>query len=84
MSVLLSDVDNAVARHFGWSRDAANELIKDILCADDTLLVESDAEVLQTFTNCIVESGREYGLELHWGKTLLLRIRHKGEIIGQN
>jgi hypothetical protein len=82
MSVLLNDVDIAAAQRYGWSNKEANERIRDILYADDTLLVERDSVVLQTITDLLVNAGREYGLELHWGKTVLLRVRHSGDIFG--
>ena len=36
--------------------------------------------MVQFLTNKIVDFGRKYGLELHWGKTVLLRSRHQGTI----
>ena len=83
MTVLLHDVDTRVARRFGWSLDESQRLIRDIVYADDTMLIEkSSAEVLQYVTDSLVEAGRVYGLELHWGKTFLLSVRHDGVVRG--
>ena len=54
---------------------------RDILYADDTLLVSTNAEALQKHFDCIVEAGRAYGLELNLGETVLLRERHDGNIV---
>ena len=42
---------------------------RDVLYADDTLLVSQHQSNLQTMLNAIVEEGRKYGLELNWEKT---------------
>jgi len=47
----------------------------ELLYADDTLLMGVDAPSLQRFLAAVCDAGSECGLELHWGKLQLLKIR---------
>ena len=47
---------------------------RDVLYADDTLLVSQHQSNLQNMLNAIIEEGRNYGLELNWGKTVQMQI----------
>jgi len=45
------------------------------------MLVGTDAAKLQQHLHLISRHGRAYGLELNVGKTLLLRVRHDGQVV---
>ena len=49
-------------------------ITRDILYADDTLLVSHHCSNLQRMLAAIVEEGRKYGLELNWEKTVQIQI----------
>jgi len=82
MTIVCHDAAQSVAEKFGEDTAAPFGVTRDVLYADDTLLTEDNAEVLQFHLDTIVELGSAYGLELHWGKTVVLRIRHDGRIVG--
>ena len=56
------------------------ELLRDgslaeLLYADDTLLLSVSASSLERFLKAVSTAGAMYGLELHWGKLQLLKVR---------
>ena len=53
---------------------------RELLYADDTLLASSSEKNLQTLLNAVCEEGLKYGLELHWGKTFQMSVRHFSSI----
>ena len=82
MTVLLHD---AVASLGVGARTAYTDgLMSDILYADDTLLIAVRADWLEQFTSSIVTIGKEYGLELHWGKVQLVCVRGQASIRNAN
>ncbi len=64
-SVMLHDIYNRV--QLGKETDYV--VTRDVLCADDTLLLSCDPSNLQALLNAVVEEGAKYGLELNWRKT---------------
>ena len=48
--------------------------IRDLLYADDTLLMSAHTSNLQAMLDGIVEEGARYGLELNWKKTVQMQI----------
>ena len=46
-----------------------------VLYADDTLLVGSSQPALKRLLGAVAITGGQYGLQLHWGKFHLLRVR---------
>ena len=46
-----------------------------LLYADDTLLIDTDAETLHQYMNIIVKLGAGYGLQINWKKVELLAVR---------
>ena len=54
---------------------------RDVLYADDTLLVSNHIGNLKALLACIVAEGRRYGLELNWDKTLHMKVRSTEDII---
>ena len=82
MTVICHDASRKVSAIYGDRCSADYVVTRDLLHADDTLLTEVDAEILQAHLDTIVEIGSQYGLELHWGKTCVLNVRHDGQISG--
>ena len=80
MSVLMADVDRKMYDALQVAPTQPFLVTRDILYADDTLLAATDPCTLQKHLDCIADVGRKYGLELHWGKTILLQVRHDGTI----
>ena len=68
-------------------RDAADKLppgdqellrqgsLAELLYADDTLLLSVSADSLERFLAAVSSAGSTYGLELHWGKLQLIKVR---------
>jgi len=54
---------------------------RSLLYADDTLIVEADAEIAQYYMEAIAEVGAQYGMSYNWTKLEVLRVRHDGHII---
>ena len=81
MTVLLEDVDDIMATTFHDAGCRDYVVSRDLLYADDTLLADTNSAVLQRMTETVATVGAEYGLELHWGKTVLLRVRCAGVLL---
>ena len=54
--------------------EAEYVVTREVLYADDTLLLSSSPENLQALLGAVVEEGAKYGLELNWGKTYQMGI----------
>ena len=48
--------------------------ISEILSADDTLIVDERGDLAQTYMDCIVDKGRQYGLKFNWDKVQYITI----------
>ena len=79
MTVLLNDAEAEVEHKYGKAAEPWL-VTRDLLYADDTLILETKAEVAQSFMDAVAQRGGEYGLALNWGKVKLLRINHPGHI----
>ena len=84
MPVLMEDVDELMAPVLSKASAEPFLVSRDILYADDTLLLATDAPTLQRHLENIVQIGKRYGLELHWGKTEVIRVRHDGVIYAED
>ena len=49
--------------------------VQELLYADDTLLVDTDVGVVQTYMDCINDAGAQYGLAFNWTKLEVLPVR---------
>ena len=76
-SVMLHDV------FAGLQLDAEPEFLvsRDVLYADDTLLMSSKVDNLQKILNSIVSEGATYGLELNWAKTTQLQVSTQDQVV---
>ena len=79
MTCLMHDASELVDAKFGET-DVPYLVTRSLLYADDTLIIEADAEIAQYFMECISRAGAEYGLQFNWSKLELLRARHEGHV----
>ena len=79
MSVVLGDAQQLLRDVYGiaLSSDDINELIY----ADDTLLVGSDAAVVGRYLACIVEIGLANGLEMNWNKVEVMSVKCSSPLV---
>eukprot|EP00959_Pyramimonas_sp_CCMP1952_P457049 9474222-Pyramimonas_sp.AAC.1 len=82
MSVLLQHVDERMDLTLPRRPTRHYLITRDVLCADDTMLVAREPDELQAHLDAVVAVGAKYGLELNAGKTVLLKIRAEGTIYG--
>ena len=59
----------------------SQNVVNDLLYADDTLLVGRQSATISKYLACVVEVGREHGLDMNWKKVELLNINCDGDII---
>ena len=78
MSILMADA-KADLEQKGVTLDD-NCLVNELVYADDTLLIDVDADALLHFMASVGAAGRHYGLVFNWSKLELLRVRHDGHI----
>ena len=69
MTVVLEDV------HATLQLGTPSDVIKDLLYADDTLLVGSSTQEIEKKLSCIVAMGAQYGLTMNWKKVELMSFR---------
>ena len=79
-TVLLSDVDKRLALHGPFTEEPPYIVCKDLLYADDTMLIGSDPKRLQLHFDLLIDEGRRYGLELNMSKTVAMRIHNTGRV----
>ena len=77
MTCLLNDAYRNILQRYG-DIPAAIALTRSILYADDTLIIESEAEIAQTFTDTIRALGNDYGLSFNESKFEVLSMNHDG------
>ena len=75
MSVLLEAVDAELAGNPNNNTTKPYVVTKDVLYADDTMLLATHAGPVQRHLDAIVHVGKSFGLELNAAKTILLRLR---------
>ena len=79
MSCLLFDADNEIKARYE-DITIARACTRTILYADDTLIIEDNAEVVQAMMDVIRQLGAQYGLEFNESKLEVLSINHLGEL----
>ncbi|CAE8632912.1 unnamed protein product [Polarella glacialis] len=48
--------------------------VNELLYADDTLLIDTDSNVVQSYMECVAKAGKRYGLSFNWKKLEILPI----------
>ena len=81
MTTMFQDIDIEIQNFIGEDNTPEYIASRDILYADDTILVGSPRDQMQYYIDTVVRCARNYGLELNWSKTKLLRIRADGLIL---
>ena len=82
MTVIIHDVFKALQAENPIPSRSTYINVADIMYADDTMLIHDDPEILQKMLHGVVETGRQYGLEMNWDKVELLRVRGDGRVEG--
>ena len=59
-------------------------LCHELLYADDTLIMDTNIDVVHAFMSSIESAGATYGLALHWGKLELLPVRTSCRLCAPN
>jgi len=72
MSVLMTDAKDRLSS--GSKTALAENLLFEVLYADDTLLVGAQPEQVQEFAAAVEAEGKRYGMTLHWGQTQVLSV----------
>lgn len=82
MTCLLHDADARVTARHGPPQNAAIAS-RSLLYADDTLLMEVDADTLQSYMEAIEDIGALYGLQLNQDKLEVLSVDHDGILLNR-
>ena len=75
---MMNDAKDSLVQQLGKS--AADEL-SELLYADDTLLLGTSGPALSVFLRAVAETGAEYGMSLHVGKTQLIKERSNEDVL---
>jgi len=78
MTVLISDANLKFRAHPHYHNTPAAEF-EELLYADDTLIVHSDAGMVDFYMAKIGEVGQQYGLQFNWGKLEYLSVNTDGQ-----
>jgi hypothetical protein len=82
MTVLMSD---AVAELGPGAREAYQKAeLEDVLFADDTLLISRVGEHLEEYMKAVEKHGKDYGLQVHWGKVHLMAVKSNQRLRAPN
>ena len=85
MTVLLHDAKEKVATQSDDSVAVLPELlVRDLVYADDTLIVDVESSGAQSFMEAIGEAGMEYGLSFNWSKLEALPVRMQAAIFKED
>ena len=79
MTVLLYNAKDKMNIELGLP-SSADCLASELVYADDTLLLDTDPDILYHFMTCIGEAGSQYGLSFNWSKLELLPVRTSATI----
>ena len=55
--------------------------MRELVYADDTLLLDANPDIIQNLMACIEECGQHYGLSLNWQKVEVMRVRSAAHVI---
>ena len=79
-SVMFYDIDKRIDGLHADIREPEYLVCRDLLYADDTMLLSSDSGKLQTLLDIVIDEGKRYGLDLNWGKTVCMNVCNDGVI----
>ena len=78
MTVLISDAKSLFAA--SGRQLTRDTLVKELLYADDMLLVEVDESSTEHYMQCVANAGRACGLSFNWSKLEILTANHECHI----
>ena len=79
MTTLLTDAHKML--HTNMGELPGENFVRELVYADDTLLIDSDPRVVQALMNAVETCGMHYGLKFNWQKVELLRVRSGADIL---
>ena len=82
MTVLMWDARNALSTEAKLACDKGE--LEDTLFADDTLLIGRCGEHIEEYMAQVELKGRDYGLQVHWGKVCLVKVCVDSPVHGPN
>lgn len=80
MSILIADARDELHGKIG---DLADD-VSEILYADDTLIVDKNGNLADTYMQCIRNQGKVYGLDFNWDKLMYISINCNPSICKPN
>ena len=72
MTILMHDVKIALQQMYP-NVDAHPHTVHELLYAEDTLLIGTESNQIQSYMNVVVDLGATYGLQLNWKRSSYLR-----------
>ena len=78
MTVLMHDAKRALRENPAYTTNGEFE-VEELLYADDTLLIHSDAEIVRVYMDCVKKAGSNYGLAFNWKKLENMPVRCHAE-----
>ena len=79
MTTLLTDARKMMQESQGEL--PVENFVRELVYADDTLLIDSDPRVVQALMNAVENCGMHYGPKFNWQKAELLRVRSDANIL---
>ena len=70
MTVIMTDAGQALSTEARLAHSKGD--LEDVLFADDTLLISRRGAHLEEYMRVVEEKGKDYGLQMHWGKVALI------------
>jgi len=81
MTCVMNDARALLVQELGAP---AVDNLSELLYADDTLLLGTSGLALSAFLRAVADTGAEFGMSLHVGKTQLLKVRSPGVVTTPN
>jgi len=83
MTVLMHDAKQALNVNPAYAAHS-EAVVEELLYADDTLLIHSDAEVVRVYMDCVKQAGQNYGLAFNWKKLENMPVRCVADFFSPN
>ena len=84
MSVLFQDVEADMYARGIQINNEAFLVSKEILYADDTVIIGNNSQQIQEYLMAIVTCGKYYGLDLNWNKTQVMNINDEADFYDED
>ena len=80
-TVMFHDVDKLYNELGNTFVEPEYIVCNDVLYADDTLLVSGSAAKIQILLDLTIKVGKQYGLDLNFSKTVVMKINNDGMVL---